>query len=164
MFELAGNGPEVTEVVSGVRVIEFDVDAGGAEWYGYVFVHGYVLPLGQRFGVADRAWKEFDAVFEFIGGGEHPLWAELAGEEVVEEVCDLLGAVWVGWVSECFNELVAEEDGGFFEWLVGLLGGDVGVEDVDVAGLKLVGEVQHGVDGVIVGSEDSEGFVEEAQG
>ena len=91
------------------------------------------------------------------------MWGELAGEEVVEEVCDLLSAVRVGGVGEGFDELVAEEDGGFFEWLVWLLGGDVGVEDINVVGLQLVGEVQHGIDGVVVGSEDGEGFIEEAQ-
>lgn len=162
MFELAGDGPEVGEVVGGVRVIEFDTDAGGAEWYWYALVLGYVLSFGQWFGFAGCARKEFDAVFEFVGGGEQPLWSELAGEEVVEKVCDLLGAVWVGWVGEGFDELVAEEDGGFFEGLVGLLCGDVGVEDVDVVGLQLVGEFEYGVDGVVVCSEDDEGFVEEA--
>ncbi len=163
VFELAGDGPEVGEVVSGVRVVEFGVDAGWAKRYGYTFVLSYVLTFGEWFGFADCAGEEFDAVFEFAGGGEHPLWAKLAGEEVVEEVCDLLGAVWVGWVGERFNELVAEEDGGFFEGLVGLLGGDMGIEDIDVVGLQLVGKLQHGIDGVVVGSEDGEGFIEEAQ-
>ena len=46
VFELAGDSPEAVEVVSGVRVIEFDFDAGRAQWYGYSLVLGYVLSLG----------------------------------------------------------------------------------------------------------------------
>lgn len=70
VFELAGDGPEVGKVVGGMRVIEFDANAGGAKWYWYAFVLGYVLSFGQWFGFACCAWKEFDAVFEFVGGGE----------------------------------------------------------------------------------------------
>ena len=111
---------------------------------------------------AESARKVFDFLHEFGGCGEEPFGAEVAIEEVIEEVDCRNSGGDVGGIGEFADESVSELYNEFFEGF-GVGGWDSGgIEDIEVSSLKFGGPLEDIFDGPEVAQEGC-GFVEKSK-